>query len=140
MVGMRGTRLEFVAVPIKEPVKRVVVSLVPRGKNKDGKVTNHDWKREVREQEGGYMVYFPRGHVLRIKNLKMLKFYGLDRQPRIINMEGLNDPNTPFGKFMSAQDAETRHNAWGEMEQKVIKAAQFKSGPHLLTQVEEIAA
>lgn len=130
---MKGTRLAFVVVPIEEPVKRRFFSMRPRGKSRDGKVLTHERIEEVREVEGGYMVYFPRGHAIRCKNKKELARYGLDRDPEIISLEGLHDPNSPIGKLVAAQDDATRGRAMQSLEMKVINTVTANGRRDILT-------
>lgn len=129
---MKGTRLEFVVVPLEGTVVRPQYKLTPRGKGKDGKPATHDRSVQPVEQPAGYMVYFPRGHVLRLTK-KQLKTYGLNRDARIINLQGLADPNSPLGKLYAAQDDTRRAEAYASLEKKVIDLATHKTGVNLLT-------
>ena len=136
---MSGTRLEYVVVPIEQKVKRFIHVLTEKTKkNAAGKTITYTERVEKEvEQEGGFFVYFPRGHVLRFKDKKALAAYGLDKKPRIINLEGLNDPNSPLGQLIASQDEETRRGAMTSLEQQVIKMATVKTGRNLLTIVEK---
>lgn len=115
---MNGSRLAFVVVPQEGEVVRKIDTWT----KKKGLSANFV------SQPAGYMVYFPRGHVIRCKNRSELRRYRLDGQPRVINIEGLSDPNSPFGKLMMAQDDQARQRGWDSMEQAVIKLCHAKSG------------
>lgn len=124
---VRGTRLSYVVVPLEGYVRRFVTVL-------------HGNKafKELREEPAGYMVYFPKGHALRIRSLQDLKAYGLNRKPDLSDLQGLTDPNSPLGMLMAAQDADGRAKAWAEMEEAVIKAVTIKAGQNILTEQPEI--
>lgn len=123
-----GARLEFVVRELKGTVKREVVRMK---RQKSGEKTHHEMKKEFVEQPAGYMVYFPRGHAIRVPTKELLAFYGLDRKPRIINLEGLSDPNSPLGRMMLAQDNDARAGAMIDLERQVIQLATAKTGPRL---------
>lgn len=125
---MSGARLAFVVVPIEGTVRRPVHRY-----SKDKGVTV-----ESAEQPGGFMVYFPRGHAIRIRDKEGLKQYKLDKKARIINLQGLNDPNSPIGQLMASQDEKVRQGAMVNLERQVIALATAKSGQTLLPeQVQE---
>jgi len=131
MPRIPGARLSFVVVSLKDmgPIQREVVRF-EKGK---GLV------REMQEQDPGYMVYFPRGHAIRIRDDEELRRHGFHREPRIINMTGLNDPNSPVGKIMMAQDDEIRRGAYADLEKMVMRLATAKSGNVLMPeQMEEV--
>jgi|SRR5690349_18492942 len=128
---LHGTRLEYVIVPIEGTVKRKEYRLVPKVKNKEGKVTSHERKEVIVDVPGGFMVYFPRGHALRMTEADLIR-YNLKRPPKIINMQGLADPNSPLGKLMAAQDDGSRAEAYQSLQQKVIALATMKTGPNIL--------
>lgn len=140
---MSGTRLEYVVVPIEGVVKRKVYQMIPRGQRMTpaGRVaTTHERKEILREEPGGFMVYFPRGHCIRFKDKKALEQYGLNKPPKIINMQGLADPNSPLGQLMTAQDDAGRAEAMASLQQKVISMATALTGVNLVTRNEELAA
>lgn len=131
---MNGSRLAYVVVPLKGNVVRDQIELVekPAGRYKDGTVRNtFSMKRVPKEEPAGFMVYFPRGHALRFKSMDQLKQYNLDKKPHIINLEGLNDPNSPIGRLLAEQDENSRRGAFQTLEQSVIKLATAKTG-HIL--------
>lgn len=119
---MNGSRLEFVVVPVAGKVNREVCRL----KKGEG------IQREGKMVDGGFMVYFPRGHVLRLRNKAELQHYNLDRKPNIINIQGLHDPNSPVGRLLAAQDDGARRGAMESMQAMVIKLATAKTGPMLM--------
>lgn len=114
----KGARLSFVVVEQTGTVQRPV----------------NYWKKGVGltekyvEQPAGYLVYFPRGHVLRIKDKKELVHYNLHREPHIINLQGLSDPNSPLGRVMMAQNEAGRAQAFSDLEKQVRQMAQASSG------------
>lgn len=115
---MNGSRLAYVVVPIEGNVTRKINTW-----NKKGGI-----QEKFVDQPGGYMVYFPRGHVLRLRDKAELRRYKLDRPPRIINLEGLADPNSAIGRVMFAQDESSRAGAMADLEKQVMQLAQAKSG------------
>lgn len=122
--SMVGARLSYVVVEQEGTVRRNV----------------HKWQKgglgiKVMnvEEPAGFIVYFPRGHAIRIKNKDQLRHYKLDREPTIVNLQGLNDRNSPIGKLMFAQDDAVRRNAMIDLEKQVIQLAEAKSGKIELT-------
>lgn len=122
LATMNGARLEYVVVPIDGSVTRPVTKFV-KG---EGLVT-----KEV-EQDGGFMVYFPRGHVLRLKDKESLVRYNLHKKPKIINIQGLADPNTPIGQLIGSQDERERTAAMQQLQREVIALATAHSGRTLM--------
>lgn len=120
---MNGSRLAYVVVPQDGEVVR--------------KINTWTKKKGLSEtfqaQPAGYMVYFPRGHVIRLKNRSELRRYRLDQAPRVINIEGLSDPNSVFGKLMMAQDDAARARGWTGLEEAVVRLSQVRSGKIELT-------
>lgn len=45
------------------------------------------FKYEVKQEDFGYMVYFPAGHSIRVRDLAELKRLGFDRQPGLVDLE-----------------------------------------------------
>lgn len=123
--GTQGARLAYVVVDLHETVGTVKRQVTTWTK-KDGLKT-----KQV-EEPAGYLVYFPRGHVIRLKNKEELRHYGLDGQPPIVNLQGLNDPNSPIGRMLLSQDEGTRRGAMETMEKQVIRLATSKTGPVLM--------
>jgi hypothetical protein len=122
---MTGARLAYVVVDLSETVGTVKRPVTTWTK-KDG------LKTKMVEEPAGYLVYFPRGHVIRLKDKEALRLYGLDRQPPIVNLQGLNDPNSPIGRLLMSQDEGTRRGAMETMEKQVIRLATAKTGPVLM--------
>lgn len=120
---MNGARLAYVVVPQEGEVVREVY-----GWNKKAGLT----KKPV-DQPAGFLVYFPRGHVIRLKNKSELRRYKLDQPASIINLEGLANPNSPLGKLMLSQDEATRKGAFQSLEDQVVRLATAKSGKIELT-------
>jgi hypothetical protein len=109
---LNGSRLAYVVVKQDGSVKR----------------EKHFWtkegiKKKLVDEDAGYLVYFPRGHAIRVKSLSMLRHYRLHKEPRIIQLEGLNDPNSPLGKMFLSQDPQLRMASYHELEQMVIDLA-----------------
>lgn len=125
---MSGTRLAYVVVQQEGEVERLY-TIWDRKQKK--------YTREMREEPAGYLVYFPRGHVIRVKDLRTLRHYHLDKDAPIINMDGLADPNTPLGRLMLAQDTDARIRAMDDLKQMVVKMTESVAGRVTLTRVEE---
>lgn len=119
--NMPGARLSHVVVALKGTLKRAVTVWT----KKEGLV------QKVIDVPAGFLVYFPRGHVLRVDE-EHLKHYGLDKKPRISNLSGLHDPESPLGKIMMAQDDAARAGAYQDLEQMVMQMAIAKSGPVIM--------
>lgn len=138
---MNGARLAFVVRKLNGNVKREKVEFVVTKKGQNGKNDTHDMKRVMKDEPAGFMVYFPRGHAIRVPTLDLLKHYGLDGKPRIINANDiLADPNSPLGKIIGAQTEEERRNGMLDLERMVIQMATAKSGPVVMAeQVKEAA-
>jgi len=112
---LKGSRLAYVVVKQDGSIKR----------------EKHYWskdgiKKKLVEEDAGYLVYFPRGHAIRVKSLAMLRHYQLHKEPRIIQLEGLNDPNSPLGKMFLSQDPHLRMASYRELEQMVINLAEAR--------------
>ena len=125
MPGTNGARLAYCVVDLSATVgtvKREVTTWTKR----DG------LKRKLVEQPAGYLVYFPRGHVIRIPDKETLRHYGLDGKPPIVNLQGLNDPNSPIGKMLMGQEEGARRGAMESLEKQVIRLATAKTGPVLM--------
>src|SRR6187402_2575832 len=108
--AMTGARLAYVVKKLPGTVMRdkVVFDEVPAGRHKDGtKRVMNKMKREPREVPAGNLVYFPRGHVLRLSDAELAKYH-LDKKPKMINIQGLNDPNSAIGMLLMQQDADSR--------------------------------
>jgi hypothetical protein len=123
--GMTGARLAYVVVDLSQSVGTVKRPVTTWTK-KDG------LKTKMVEEPAGYLVYFPRGHVIRLKDKEQLRLYGLDGQPPIVNLQGLNDPNSPIGRLLLSQDEGARRGAMETMEKQVIRLATAKTGPVLM--------
>jgi len=74
-----GARLAYVVVDLHQSVGTVKRPVTTWTK-KDG------LKTKMVEEPAGYLVYFPRGHVIRCKDKETLRQYGLDGMPPIINL------------------------------------------------------
>jgi hypothetical protein len=123
--GTQGARLAYVVVDLSETVGTVKREVTTWTK-KDG------LKRKMVEEPAGFLVYFPRGHVIRLKDREELRRYRLDGQPPIVNLQGLNDPNSPIGRMLMSQDENARRGAMETMEKQVIRLATSKTGPVLM--------
>lgn len=130
--NMIGARLSYVVRELQGTVKREKVRLVLAKKGGGKSRDQFEWKREMTDEPAGYMVYFPRGHVMRVPTKQILEHYNLHMKPRIINLEGLTDPNSPLGRVMLAQDNDARAGAMIDMETMVIQMACAKTGPQLM--------
>jgi hypothetical protein len=112
---LKGSRLAFVVVKQEGEVNREVHYW-----SKDG------IKKKLLPEDAGFLVYFPRGHAIRIRSLAQLRHYRLHKEPAIIQLEGLNDPNSPLGKMFMSQDQKLRQASYRELEQMVIDLAESK--------------
>jgi hypothetical protein len=124
-VSANGARLAYVVVDLHQSVGTVKRPVTTWTK-KDG------LKTKMVEEPAGYLVYFPRGHVIRCKDKETLRQYGLDGMPPIINLQGLNDPNSPIGRMLMSQNEDARRGAMESMEKQVIRLATAKTGPVLM--------
>ncbi len=120
---MTGSRLAYVVVPQEGEVTRKINTWTKKSGLSEKYVN----------QPAGFLVYFPRGHVIRLKDRNELRQYRLHRPAKIINLEGLNDPNSPIGKMMMADDEASRRGAFVKLEEQVIRMAQAKGGKVELT-------
>ena len=121
-----GSRLAYVVVPLKDEVTRYITK----------------WTRdkglfdEPNKEPGGYLVYFPRGHCLRL-NEKELKRYKLNKKPKlVVDMSQMYDPNSSLGKLFLAQNESERANSWKDLERQVIQLATARTGPIQVTKVQ----
>lgn len=116
-----GARLAYTVVPLEGTLEREVCEFTSKG-----------IVRKKVKQPAGFMVYFPRGHAIRLKDEADLAKYGLDRKPPVINLQGLSNPNSPLGQMLMEQDENARHGAMESMKMQVINLATAKSGPVLM--------
>jgi len=112
---LNGSRLAYVVVKQEGAVKR----------------EKHYWtkdgiKKKLVDEDAGYLVYFPRGHAIRVRSLAQLRHYRLHKEPQIIQLDGLNDPNSPIGKMFMSQDQHLRAASYRQLEQMVIDLAQAR--------------
>lgn len=119
-------RMAFVVIPLEGKVKRTKITFVDKTP-KGAKVPHHEMKREAREVDAGFMVYFPNGHALRL-SAKRLTSLGLDKAAPIANMDGLHSPETPIGRLMLAQTNQARETAFRDLQQETIALALAKVG------------
>jgi len=118
-IAMSGTRLSYVVRQLDGQVEREITPFDTK---------KREIVRKMQKQDAGYIVYFPRGHVLRFKNMDELKRYKLHARPRMINLQGLEDPNSPIGKLIAAQDQNERDTAFEALENQVIAMATARTG------------
>ena len=130
-IQMSGTRLAYVVVPQDGNVTRIYTLWDKKQK----KIV-----RVPQEEPAGYLVYFPRGHVLRIKDLKTLRHYRIDPvNAPLINIEGLTDPRTPLGRLILSQDEDQRIKAMDELKQQVINMTKAVGGAVTVTEEETLS-
>jgi hypothetical protein len=122
MAAMKGTRLQFVVVPLEKTVMRKHYLLDSKevGSGKKTRTIVSRTEKEV-EEPGGFMAYFPQGHCMRIKNARLLHHYGLDRTPKVINFDGLTDPTNPINQMIMADSDAGRSNAFKRLQDAIIK-------------------
>lgn len=118
-VTMTGARLSYVVVPQEGTVRRNIHKFMQKGVGLTVKSI---------EEPAGYLVYFPRGHVIRIRDKKELRHYKLHKEPKIVNLQGLSDPNSPLGKLFMSQEESVRRSAMADLEKQVIQLAEAHSG------------
>lgn len=125
LLNQPGARLAYAVIALQGTVKR--------------SVTVYDKTEGLQTKEvdkpAGFLVYFPRGHVLRFETEKQLKHYGLDKPAAIINLSGLNDPQSPLGRLMAAQDDETRRGAMHDMKTSVMRLATANTGQNIMPEM-----
>ena len=121
MAMVSGARRAYVVRPVAGKVKRTVSTY----DKKKGLTT------KLVEKPAGYIVYFPRGHVLRLTE-EQLRQHQLDKPARIINMDGIHSPNSPMGRLMMAQNDEQRRGAMKSLEDAVIQLAVRRTGKILM--------
>lgn len=136
---MSGTRLAFVVRKLDGTVVRKHITVKTIKKSGGMKYDRHELVRVKKEEPAGYMVYFPRGHAIRCKDGNALARHDLDREPELVNLEGLHDPNSAAGKLFLAQDEQSRKGAFQDMEQQVIDMVHRRSSSQLLDRGEEAA-
>lgn len=130
---MNGARLAFVVRKLSGTVKRekYVMELIKKGQN--GKSDQFSMKSKIVDEPAGYLVYFPRGHAIRLRTEAELSHYGLGGKPRIINIENvLADPNSPLNRMIQSQNEEERRDGMLDMERAVIAMATAKTGPAVM--------
>lgn len=125
-----GARLAWAAVQIPGTVQREICVWTKK----------NGLTKKLVERPAGYLVYCPRGHVVRLENKEQLRHYGVDGDPPIIDMKGLNDPRSPLGKMFLSQDEGVRRGAMLSMEKQVMMLATAKTGPILMPEQMEQAA
>lgn len=118
--AIQGARLAYVVKKLEGTVEREA----SRFDRKTGKVV-----KEMKEEPAGYLVFFPRGHYLRIRKLGDLKRYRLSKRPNMISLDGLMDPNSPVGRLMSSQDDADRAKAYEDLEADIAEMVRARSGP-----------
>lgn len=126
-LSMGNTRLEYVVVPLEGKVTRVQHKMVQTKKPTLHSRAQHKMERVEVEQEAGYLVYYPQGHVLRFKDMNALRKHGLDVPPRIINAENI------LGDLMAATSDEKREFAMLSLQEQLVKLATRRTGNNLLT-------
>lgn len=112
-----GARLEYVVVPLEGEVTR---------KHRKWEPGKGFYDEDVLEP-AGFLVFFPKGHNLRLKTLDELEFYGLTNDPRFANMTGLHDPNSAIGKLLTESEPLARQAAYRELEKLTIRLSTAKN-------------
>lgn len=129
LTTMKGARLEFVVRKIDGKIKLPVHSFNPKTKKIEA---------TAREVDAGYIVYMPSGHSYRLSKSQLVK-KGFDRQPKIMNLDKVNDTDTPAGRFKHAIDMDARKKAWEDLENDVIKSCVRRHGPVINKETENVA-
>lgn len=76
---IEGQRLPYVVVPLEGVVK----TIFRKFNRKTGKIESIEG-----EEPAGWLVFYPRGHYLRIRTAEELIRYGLNRKPAPISQDG----------------------------------------------------
>lgn len=117
---MKGARLEFV---LRE-FKGVRTLKKHRFDAKKKKIVP-----TVVKEEGGYLLFTPSGHAYYLTKQEALDRGYLNRRPKILNFDQVNDTETPAGKFKFAVRQEDKEAAMVELEKEIIKLCTSRGGP-----------
>lgn len=132
MINSAKARLSFVVVELEGEVEREVTTYT-KGKGLE---------KVMVKEPAGYLVYFPKGHVLRMHK-DQLKQFGLDQKPSFSDMSDMLDPNSPMGQLFFNQSENERAVAFEQLEDQVIALATVKSGkilmPEMIKQAEDVS-
>jgi hypothetical protein len=117
-----GARLAYVVVPLEGTVTRSQTRW-----SKDEGIHQEDV-----EEPAGYLIFFPRGHCLRLRSEAELARYGLDRDPKFVDLKGIHDPNTNIGRIFGNQEEHIRQAAYEALERATINLATAKTGKQVM--------
>lgn len=120
---MPSARMAYVVRRIPTKVTRRKCHWVPNKSGKGGELVFKDV-----EVEGGFMVYFPKGHAIRL-TAKQLTHYGLtERRGNFVSMSGL----TPQDEMMMVEDRSLMQTHMENIENMTIRLATKRTGPLLM--------
>lgn len=137
---MQGGRLAFVIRPIEGIVHREHIEVKVLKKATANSKARHSFERVVKEEPGGYMVYFPMGHAIRVRTDATLREFGLDGEAEVVDVSGLYDPKSPAGRLMVAQNEQAKKAAFVDLEKQVIDYVARKVGRDLLNRDDPVVA
>lgn len=139
-LAAHGGRFKYIVIPIKGKVKRVQYGFETKEVGKDERGNprfQHTMVKNIVEQPGGYMVYCPMGHVVRLTE-RQLRRYKLNRPPGLADMRGRYG-DTPAGKTFGEQaEAINRDGMVKNLELMTVHLATRKTGTRLLLKEEKI--
>lgn len=123
--GMVGERLAYVVVPVGKRLTRYHTHMVK----------GEGLKHVPYSAPGGFMVYFPRGHVLRM-SAKALREYHLTRDAKVVSLDKMFSKRSALYRMLQAQDEPTRaenfQRTFTDLQKLGIRLATAKTGPMLL--------
>lgn len=134
MQRMNGERLAYVVVPIAGEVKRTVYTMEPkykRGKKagRNEEIIGYEMTPKEVVLPGGYLVFHPMGHTIRVRNDEELRRLGYDEPPEVIDMDPMVTAQSLLGKVLHAQSDDQRTGAFDNLADQVIAMARRVSGP-----------
>lgn len=92
---MRDIKPRYEVEALEGTVDHVIYEMEPH-KNAKGKISHRLTQKTIKEP-AGFMVYFPRGHSMRVRTEKDLRALGFDKPPLLQDMDNdeLMAPITP---------------------------------------------
>ena len=122
----RNVRPEFEVHPLEGVVKRESLKYV-RTKDEDTGKVHFELKKALVEEPAGFMVYFARGHSIRVKTVEELGRLGLQRQPGLVDIKTLEmipgQPVQSLAHLSQARAMASMVPSYKESELEAISAA-----------------
>jgi len=113
-----GAVMEFVA--------REIIGDIPKMVSKFNEKTR-ETEQKATKVKNPVIVFFPNG-TSQVMPLKQAEKGGYTRQPKLLNLQAVDDSETLAGRFKFAMTSEDRIEAWMMMENSVIDRAQGRNG------------